>query len=138
MSVKPTSTFGNRFNVRDVIGASQNAEAPAKTAEFYLNVGYEQDDDKYPFVSLGGVALDTERKSRGRVNNREYAQFLAKSEQLREVFLGRAQELAPGEAVIVSRDETTGLSMELRRVGNDIELTAEEVGTVAAPITLLA
>lgn len=139
MSVKPTSTFGDRFNIRDVIAASNQADAAEnKSSDFYLNVGYEQDDEKYPFVSLGGVALDHERKVKGTVRDRGYAAFLKKQNSLREMFLGRAQELAPGEAIIVSRCEATGICLELRHKGSDIELTDEEMGDTLPPITLLA
>lgn len=139
MSVKPTSTFGDRFNIRDVIAASNQADADdSKSSEFYLNTGYEQNDDKYPFVSLGGIGLDHERKVKGTVRDRGYAAFLKKQNALREMFLERAQQLAPGEAIIVSRCEATGMCLELRRRGNEIELTDEEMGDTLPPIKLLA
>lgn len=92
-------------------------------AEFWLNMGLPTADlpedptvpffmDKYGFVSVpgGGVALDNLKEIELRGTNPEFIQFASGQNGLLEQLQEKAQELEPGQCVMVP------MMLQLRRV----------------------
>jgi len=98
-----------------------NQQEERAPAEFYLNIGIETGDPQFPFIDLckSGIALDRvpENNVRGSADT-PYKQFLASQDALRQAFLDRAGQIAPGETAIIALDEETGLAMQIRRVAD--------------------
>lgn len=119
---KINATFGrfNRFN--NNASAEPEVKTERKQAEFWINVGYETGDEKYPFVSLPlGVplSLDDRKEIRG---TSEYVNFLSAQNGLLEELIELAGQLEPGEDTIFSHPEMP-LALQLRRVRGEVAPT---------------
>jgi hypothetical protein len=134
-------TFQDRFGTLATNMAAANGE-PAKTdkpkTKFWLDVGYQQNDEKYPFVSLlNGIPLDTMADADTKVNNREFAALRKRMNVLRDTLLARAERLEPGETVIISNGDG-GLDIRLRHHAEREEFVADEGESFAPPISFAA
>lgn len=105
----------SRFGARKSVFGKEEAPASERPkAQFWLNLGYETDDEARPFVSLPqGIALDTQEKEKTNSSNKDYAAFNAAKNNLLDQLLEAAASLAPGESMIVP------LQIELRRVNGE-------------------
>ena len=122
-----TATFGrpttrsNRFEAfRQDAPAQSNQQEKRPPAEFWLNVGYLTDNEKYPFIALPvgiPLSLDDRKEIRG---SSEYTQFLSAQNDLLEELLEAAARLNPGEEEIISHPEMP-LALQLRRVRGEQE-----------------
>lgn len=96
------------------VGTNGNDSAEAK-ADFWLNVGYETGDEKYPFVSLAqGIALD-KIADKAMSNNPEYSQLCQAQNALRDELIAEGSKLAPGETAVISHPDMP-LAIQIRRV----------------------
>lgn len=121
-------TFGaNNGNM----GSSNTAQDKPK-AKFWLNVGYETGDAKYPFVSLPlGIPLDMSDANELRGSN-EYVNFLSAQNSLLEQIIEQANTLAPGEDRIFAAGDS-GLAFQIRHVRGEVEATPADQNTLARP-----
>ena len=107
-----------------------NQAEKREPAQFYLNVGFERDDDQFPFVDLskGGIPLDRlpEHDIRGDLDT-PWKIFAATQDALKAKFMAAAEALSPGETKIVVRDEASGICLQVRRVGNKEEMPTNTV-----------
>lgn len=127
-----TNTNPNRF----VFGAARgnlasstgNAGTQAK-AQYWLNVGYSTGHEKLDFVSLPmGIPMDAADKKELRGDpNSEIVQFLQAGNDLFDEVMAEAENLAPGEATII----TIPLQIQLRRVKSDVD--ASQVDRASNP-----
>ncbi|MNO13180.1 hypothetical protein D3C76_28080 [compost metagenome] len=115
------------FNQTFGQGAAQ-AQVPAAQrpkAEYWLNVGYDsgvkdEETGESRFVSLAaGIPLDSIEKLKTNSSNRTYAQFQAARNDLHDQIMGIAQQLEPGQSVII--DTETSLQIQIRRVREEAE-----------------
>lgn len=121
---KEATNRQNRVNNR---GASNNADLPK--AKFWLNVGYEMNDK---FVNLPlGIPLDTQEllSTNGNATTEEailYNELRAAQNGLLEQFVAAAEELEPGEQMVVFEQEISeGVKMQAR-IRRVMEKTAIE------------
>lgn len=130
MSINASSPFGARSAqapaARRPFGAKTEEAAERPKAEYWLNIGYvssapdeeEEGKEREIFVSLStGIPLDqAEVYDVTKARSSNMAVLRQAQNELLEGFLSRAKELQPGESAVVSYDEATGLSMEIKRV----------------------
>lgn len=125
MGIRNTALFNQSNEPAPATNRSQGNQQEREPAQFYLNIGVQTNDEKYPFIDLAksGIALDRVPMHDVRGNlDTEYKQFQALQNDLAEKFIQRAEQLQPGETAIVAIDEDTGLCMQIRRVTNKEEM----------------
>lgn len=114
------------------------SENKQEDAEFWLNIGYQttvatDDGDQAIFVSLArGIPLDQIKEfdvSKSRTQN--MAALRDAQNQLHSMFMTEANKLAPGEDKLVIIDETTGLSVQMKRVKGAVEAPTDNTLTKA-------
>lgn len=99
--------FADRFKAAQAGQTMTKADDRPK-AQIWLNVGLPTDykatdgSDKYSFLSLAtGIALDTMAPIEIKGRNKEYNDFAAAQNKLREMLLEHLKDLKPGESVEV-------------------------------------
>jgi hypothetical protein len=99
--------FADRFKTAQAQANTQKADDRPK-AQLWLNIGLPTDykaadgSDKYSFLSLAtGIALDTMAPIEIKGRNKEYNDFAAAQNRLREMLLEHLKDLKPGESVEV-------------------------------------
>lgn len=117
-----TNTNPNRFVFGAARGNLTNSTGNAGTqakAQYWLNVGYSTGHEKLDFVSLPmGIPMDAADKKELRGDpNSEIVQFLQAGNDLFDEVMAEAENLAPGEATII----TIPLQIQLRRVKSDVD-----------------
>lgn len=125
-------SFGKNSN--NSAPTAARAAAAGKTdkapAEYWMNIGYTQPVDSEDgstvevFVSLNsGIALDDVKPMDVSSSNQEYAAKAVASNEFHAALLAKAKTLQPGESVIISSCETTGIQTQLRRVRDKTQQT---------------
>lgn len=131
MSVDFGNTFGGNSNKNFTFGSgkAQADQTERRMAKYWLNIGYQTDNDQYPFVSIpAGIALDT--MVRVRVGRNEFGAFNQARNDLLDQILSAGEELEPGETRIIN------LQVELRRVQDDVAEAPIENNQFARKIDL--
>lgn len=119
-------TFGTRrFGAAEAVDVSETKPK----AMFWLNVGYATDvldkQGKPLFVSLAqGIPLDTLQPIAASGRDKTFLLFTQARNQLLTDLLEYANQLQPGEAVILPGDGP--LQIQIRRVEAEIELEEED------------
>jgi hypothetical protein len=99
--------FADRFKAAQAASAAGSTKADDRPkAQIWLNVGLPTDykaadgTDKYSFLSLAqGIPLDTMAPIEIKGRNKEYNDFAAAQNKLREMLLDHLKDLKPGESV---------------------------------------
>lgn len=140
-------TFGARF------GASfeeVEAAAPARKkedAQFWLNIGYQTQatnpqtgEVETVFVALPyGVALDPMKDfDLTQVTNANMARLRRAQNHLLAQVKDAAATLEPGEEMLLSVDENTGMAVQLRRVKSAAAVPADDDNALIKPLKLVA
>lgn len=127
MAVERNLTFGERTGIAAVSTTDQKKASPTA----WLNIGYETNDEDYPFVSLPmGIGVDTMDPVALRGQNADFNEFSAHRNKLLELLQNTAAELAPGESCIIN------LQVQLRRVNDAPTVEAKEDSRFAPPAIL--
>lgn len=110
-TIAPTKTFGQ------IAGISSVAPTERQDADVWINIGYETGDPVYPFVSLPfGIPLDTQKPLAVRGRDQDYLAFTGARNALLEEIQKAAEDLAPGEDIILSPEGSEGgLVIQIRR-----------------------
>lgn len=97
--------FADRFKAAQAQTPANKADDRPK-AQIWLNLGLPTDykaadgSDKYAFLSLAtGIALDTMAPIEIKGRNKEYNDFAAAQNKLREMLLEHVKDLKPGESM---------------------------------------
>lgn len=124
------------FAARQQEEASANTQGkkPREEAKLWLNIGYfktykdEDGHDQETFVTLkSGIPLDQVGTfDMAKVKKSGMATLRRDQNRFLEMLLARAESVPPGEGQIVVMDETTGIGIELRRVGEAAAPVDEE------------
>lgn len=139
MSITTNSPFGARSQRgagSRPFGQTESATGAVDRpkAEYWLNIGYmssapgeDGEPDRDVFISLStGIPLDqAEIYDVAKARSSNMAALRQAQNELHEGFMSRAKALEPGESAIISYDETTGLSMEIKRVRGEQAIPVE-------------
>lgn len=133
-------TFGAKSgNVQ----SKTNAEDRPK-AQLWLNFGYlsdvmDEETGEQRFVSLPtGIPLDTQEHLATNSRNRDYAAFQSARNDVLDQLVTFGQKLEPGESKIICMDESTGLSVQIRRVNAEAEAIEPKNNQYARKLELVA
>lgn len=146
MGINPNRTFGEAdtgnvttFGRRPNAGAQ--SEQPA--AQFWINLGYSQtvtnaetNEPEQVFVSLPyGIPLDTQKafELKGSPN---MVKLRDAQNKLLDSMITAANKLAPGEERLICVDETTGLSVQMRRIKDPVTAVADADNELVVAINL--
>lgn len=113
---------------RPILGAGlsgQQTKEERPKSKFWLNIGYNvkngsEDKKSDVFVSLNyGIPLDSVEKLKISGSNKHYQSLLGARNTLLEDLLATAQQMQPGETILIGGDDNGGLAIQLRHVNDE-------------------